>query len=121
LLTDELSASISLNKNVDYKNINKEIERFQKRKNKGPTEEQRKKQFFDLIVKCEDEKGNKNSMILSGNDMYLVTAKVISYLVKQQLKSIRKFKGILSPYELLKGSETEFFEYVGVKEETELM
>ena len=118
LVEDELSASISLNTNIDKGDIDKVIGRFIKRKTKGPTEEQRKEQYFDIIVKSEDENKKVYQLQLSGTDMYLVTAKIISYLVKTQLKEPRSLRGIVTPYELLNGRVEDFFRYVGVELES---
>lgn len=113
LLTDEMSASLS-KAQITEDNIENVIERFKKRKVKGPTEEQRAVQYFDLIVRVFDKQKQMHEVILSGTDMYLVTAKVISYLVKKQLRSMNKLSGIVTPYELLDGEINEFFNYLGV-------
>ena len=115
LLVDAFSANISFVKKEDKNSLTKEIDKFQNRKTKGPTVEQRKAQYFDLIVAGVTDKGEKNIIIISGNDMYLVTAKIISFLIKNQLRNPTTSSGILSTHELIKGKEKAFFEYIGVK------
>ena len=112
LLTDAFSATMSFTKREAQNSMGKEIEKFQNRKPKGPTAAQRKVQYFDVLVEGFTEKGAKSQFHLSGTDMYLVTAKTISFLVKEQLKKPTKNYGILSPHELLIGKENEFFNYI---------
>ena len=114
LLVDAFSANISFEKKEDEDSLTKEIIKFQNRKTKGPTLEQRRAQYFDLMVAGVTDKGEKNKMIISGNDMYLVTAKIISFLIKNELKNPTTSCGILSTHELIKGKEKAFFEYIGV-------
>ncbi len=114
LLVDKLSASVSKNAIGNKSEMADVIRRFIKRKSKGPTEMQRENQYFDLIVDVKYDNDTNKQMRLSGKDMYMITAKIISYLVRTILKSSIKFKGIVTPYELIKGEEKEFFEYLGV-------
>lgn len=114
LLTDQFSAAMSFTKKQELNNMDKEKEKFLSRKIKGPTEEQRTAQYFDILVEGITEKDDKKQLVLSGIDMYLITAKIISFLVKNQLKKPTQKHGVLSPHELLIGKEEAFFEYIEV-------
>lgn len=112
LLTDQFSAAMSFAKKEEQDSMGKEIEKARNRKTKGPTKEQRTAQYFDILVEGITERGDKEQLILSGTDMYLITANIISFLVKNQLKNPIQKYGILSPHEFIIGKEDVFFKYI---------
>lgn len=115
LLTDELSASIATAKNLDKKKLSIEIQKFTKRKPKAPTKEQRAAQSFDLLVESITDKGYKDSLLWSGSDMYLLTAKIIAFFVKTQVNNRPNKYGVISPHELLIGNEIAFLDFLKSK------
>jgi len=115
LLIDPVEAKYLQHSKPESKSKQEVLDAFQARKPKGPKEQQRKKQTFTLVIEAEDISGKCETIRLQGSDMYLMTAQIIIYFVKQIIteKHIKKY-GVISPSQFL-ADKNDFWSYLGIK------
>jgi short subunit dehydrogenase-like uncharacterized protein len=97
--------------------IEVELEKLKQRKKPGPTAEQRNHQTFELIVQAENEEGNKMAVLLSGADMYKLTAQAILLAVKQILSRDVILSGVVSPGKLFIEEESRILDELEISHE----
>jgi len=104
LFEDSQSAPVSFDRKRSKKDFNKTIERFKRGKRIDPTENERKNQQFSLAVISKTKSGEKNQILLKGNDMYNLTAEIIARCVKMLIeKKVENF-GVKTPREVFAGN-----------------
>jgi short subunit dehydrogenase-like uncharacterized protein len=93
------SAPVSFDRKRSKIDFNKTIDRFKRGKRIDPTENERKDQQFSLAVISKTRKGEKNQIILTGNDMYNITAEIMAQCVKMLIDEKVEDFGVKTPAE----------------------
>jgi short subunit dehydrogenase-like uncharacterized protein len=91
------------------------IQSHKQRKNVGPNEEERKLQQSKIVVSMKDSNGNHKSILLTGTDMYLITANCILLAVSEIINGNQKLKGVIHPARLFEGRENEALRQIGIE------
>lgn len=91
------------------------IEKFNNRRPLGPNNEMRKNQTYVIEVRVEDSMGRWRSIVLKGKDYYLLSARILVYILKEFLNQSSAPKyGVISPAQFLGESHT-FFEDLNLR------
>lgn len=100
LFEDSQATRVSFDWKRPKIDFNKTIERFKRGKHIDPTEGERKNQQFSLAVVSKTRSGEKNQILLRGNDMYDVTAKIMAHCVKIIIDEKVENFGVKTPVEV---------------------
>jgi short subunit dehydrogenase-like uncharacterized protein len=94
---------------LDYNGPSKDeiIAINKKRKALGPKESERQMQEFKITICANNKYSQKECITISGNDMYLSTAKAIAYTVGEIMTMKVLPKGVIRPAQLFVGKEEE--------------
>jgi len=106
LLAKDEALFIGKTKNDDSKNSSETLADLKTRKTAGPSELERTKQKFRIIIQTDSNLSNASEcLMIKGGDMYLITAKIILLAVESVLKSKPNFFGVVNPALLFIGKE----------------
>ena len=81
-------------------NMKRSIERFRRKKWINPSLVERENQHFSLGVVATDRKGNRKQLILHGQDMYKLTAKIVALCVKTLMNKNTDAVGVNTPAQI---------------------
>lgn len=90
-----------------------DVDQLRSRKTEGPSESLRKAQKNIIIIQVVEEDGTTQYLSISSDDMYLITAQSVVYIVKKLLINPSEYKGVISPATVFRGVEKELFEKLG--------
>jgi short subunit dehydrogenase-like uncharacterized protein len=79
------------------RDLKRSIERFRRKKGIDPSNDERENQRFSLAVVATDRQGNRKQLILHGQDMYKLTAKIVALCVKKLVNKNADAAGVNSP------------------------
>jgi hypothetical protein len=96
LLVNREAARFMGEKNGAHHSLKEELDHLKQKKFSGPTEVQRSAQQFELRTDFLMQDGSKKSVILSGNDMYDLTAQLVLETTRLILQGI-SVHGVISP------------------------
>jgi short subunit dehydrogenase-like uncharacterized protein len=107
ILTNQKIARFAVTNNHQRQELGQIIELSKKRVNNGPNPEERKKQYFEIILYAKNLDGKKFCFSLTGNDMYGLTASIVTLFLEHLMGADSIPAGIHCPSEI-NGSEMLF-------------
>ena len=78
------------------------IERFKRKKWINPSQAERENQHFSLRVVAPDRNGNRKQLMLHGQDMYKLTAKIVGLCVKTLVTQKIDAAGVKTPAQIFR-------------------
>lgn len=102
---------------IEYNGPSKDeiIATNKKRKVAGPRESERQMQEFKITICATNTHSKKECITISGNDMYLCTAKAIAFTVEEIMTLKVLPNGVIRPAELFVGKEEECLKLLGLQ------
>ena len=97
LSKEMLPAEIPSQTGGAQRDMKRSIERFRRKKGINPTLIERENQRFSLGVVAIDRKGNRKQLVLHGQDMYKLTAKIVALSVKTLVEGNTETVGVKTP------------------------
>jgi len=109
LFEDSRSTPVSFDRKRSKTDFNKTIERFKRGKRSDPTENERKNQQFSLAVVSKTSSGEKNQILFRGNDMYNLTAEIMTWCVKVLIEKKLENFGVQTPAQVFANKDLSSF------------
>jgi short subunit dehydrogenase-like uncharacterized protein len=100
LLTSRLEAQLATGRKPAEGNVDVVMEENKKRIKKGPTEQERHQQAFEIRLLAESSAGKRHCFLLKGNDMYGVTASIATIYISRLLSLKQIPAGVFSPSQI---------------------
>jgi len=117
LLMDSYDASYASRNSQREQPVNGKqmlIEKFNKRRPIGPSNEMRENQSYTIEVHVENQEGKQRVIFLKGTDYYLLSARILVYMIMKSENDAIKQYGVVSPYQFL-GEHHTFFEDLNLR------